>query len=429
MLILIFLYLVLPAVQVYFFLTGQFGNGLVDILNFGASIFALHWLLANVIIASKIPWLQKSIPYDARIRFHIFSTAGIAIAVIYHAVYYFAMDAFIDPPTWAIIIILTIMLVTAILWIPVPGFKKIRGWIVIKMKGGAELNYDRSKWFHKLFVLALGFLLLQHLLEAGIFYNVSPVSAFLYGVLYAGTFGIYLLSLSSIFRVNSEIMKIEEKQGIIKIELKPNRFFRYKSGQFTFLGVKTPSKKKEEHPFSFLSSPKEKYDQKLGVQPLSLAVRALGNFTRDLSNLKPGDKVSLRGSFGNFRPGKEKALCFIASGIGTVPIISILKDLHASGDKRLIHLFLAVDHKDEIPERDIITKIAASMPNIKIHMMVYNEDGLRFSESYFEKNLSDHSKFSYYLCSSPGVRSVVLEALASLGVKKSAIHYEAFSFG
>ncbi|MDA3937795.1 MAG: hypothetical protein PF693_00600 [Spirochaetia bacterium] len=427
--ILILLYLVLPGVQVYFFLAGQFGNILADILNFGASIFALHWLLANVIITSKIPWLQRSIPYDARIRFHIFSTAGIGIAVIYHAIYYFAMGAFIDPPTWAIIIILTLMLLFAILWIPVPGFKAFRTWLISKKRGGSELNYDRSKGLHRLFVLVLGFLLLLHILEAEIFLNVSPVSALFYGVLYVGSFGIYLLSLSSIFNIKSEIISIEDKEGIIIITLQPTRRFRYKSGQFTFLGVKTSTNKIEEHPFSFLSSPQKKHDHKFEIEPVSLAIRALGDFTRDLSNLKPGNKVQLRGSYGNFRPGKEKALCFVASGIGTVPIISILKDLHASGDKRPMQIFLAVDHKDEIPEREKIVKIAESMPNVNLHMMVYSEDGLRYSEDYFRKHLSDQSSFSYYLCSSPGVRPIVLKALTAIGVKKSAIHSEAFTFG
>lgn len=73
-------------------------------------------------------------------------------------------------------------------------------------------------------------------------------------------------------------------------------------------------------------------------------------------------------------------------------------------------------------------EIAESMSNVKIHMLVYNKDNLKYSEDFFRKNLTEHHRFSYYLCLSPGVRSVVLQALTALGVKKSAIHYEAFSF-
>jgi predicted ferric reductase len=68
---------------------------------------------------------------------------------------------------------------------------------------------------------------------------------------------------------------------------------------------------KEEHPFSYLSSPRER--------EVGFAVRASGDFTNKLAALKGGDRVRLTGGFGDFRPGKERALCFIASGIGTVP--------------------------------------------------------------------------------------------------------------
>jgi len=77
----------------------------------------------------------------------------------------------------------------------------------------------------------------------------------------------------------------------------------------------------------------------------------------------------------------------------------------------------------------VLIEIAESMSNVKIHMMVYKEDGMRYSVDYFRKTLSDHGDFYFYLCSSPRVRSIVFKALTALGVKKSAIHYEAFSFG
>lgn len=431
MLILIFLYLLLPLTQVYLFIIGQFGADIFDILNFTTSICALHWLLANVIIASKIPVLQRSIPYDERIRFHILSTAGIGLAILYHSVYKFVLEYYISPVTWALIIIFSLMLLSALLWIPIPGFTKMRAGILKKMKKNGEANYDRSKIIHRFFVLIVGFLLLLHITEAGLFDEVNTVSQFLYWLLFGSSFGLFLLSLTNIFKVKARILSVEEKQGIITLHLQPEKKIPYKSGQFTFLETGNSSNKKEEHPFSFLSSPApplgDQRDKPIH-EPVSLAVRAVGDFTRDLSLLKPGHYVNLKGSFGNFRPGKEQALCFIASGIGTVPIISIMKELHSSGDERPIHLFLAVNHKDELPERDRVLQLTSTMDNVTVHIMVSNEDGQRFSENYFRENLEDHKSFSYYLCSSPGVRTIVLNALKNIGVKKSAIHFEAFSF-
>jgi predicted ferric reductase len=108
----------------------------------------------------------------------------------------------------------------------------------------------------------------------------------------------------------------------------------------------------------------------------------------------------------------------VALGIGTVPVISILKELHALKDTRPVHLFLAVNNRDEIPERQTVEKIAAAMDNLTLHTMIFPEEGLKYSEDFFRENLPDHQRYSYYLCSSPGVRAAVLAVLSGLGVKE-----------
>jgi predicted ferric reductase len=315
----------------------------------------------------------------------------------------------------------------AVLWIPLPGFRTFHQWILKTMKGGSDLNYDRSKMLHRTFILLIGGILLLHITEAELVSSVSPLSKILYWLLYGSSFGLFLLSHSKAFRVKSEVLAIEEKQGIITIHLQPEKSIRYQSGQFTFLKVDKIAKGREEHPFSFLSHSPSSED-KSKIEPVSVAVRAVGDFTGNLIHLKPGDSVHLGGSYGNFRPGKEKALCFIASGIGTVPILSIFKELHSKGDTRKIQLFLAVNHEDELPERVKILELVSHMENVQAHLMVYNKASLRFSEEFFREKLTDYINYSYYLCSSPGVRNLVFNALRNMGIKKSSIHYEAFFF-
>ena len=424
------LYFVLPLIQLLFFLNGQLFITLPDAINFGASIFALHWLLANIMISSKIPWLQSAVPYDQRIRVHILSSAGIAAAVAYHALYKLLLGFAIDAVSWTLMAALIAMLALAVLWIPVPGFRSLRSRLIARLHRNEEADYDRSKNLHRLFVLALGLLILVHITRAELFESVNPVSTLLYAALYASSFGSYLLSLSGIFAVPARIVGVEQRRGILTVTAVPKRRLCYKSGQFAFLGASTSRGRREEHPFSFLSIPADGRSQHSAEpEPVRFAVRAMGDFTRELAELKTNDRVWIRGAYGNFRPGKEPALCFVASGIGTVPIISNIKDLHARGDNRPIRLFLAVNHRDEIPELETIESIAATMPNLELTIMVFPEDGLKYSLEFFRDNLPDKHRYSYYLCSSPGVRRAVFSALTRLGVRKSAIHYEAFSFG
>jgi predicted ferric reductase len=148
-----------------------------------------------------------------------------------------------------------------------------------------------------------------------------------------------------------------------------------------------------------------------------------------LASLKAGDRVRLSGGFGNFRPRGEPSLCFIASGIGTVPFISILKELHAAGDLRPLLFFLAVTYEDEVPDLDEIRRISGAMPNLNLRLLVYSVDRILYSSEFFRAELSGPLSYSYYICSSPRVRDGVVNSLADLGVAKSAIHYEAFSLG
>ena len=93
--------------------------------------------------------------------------------------------------------------------------------------------------------------------------------------------------------------------------------FNYKPGQFvqvSLLGV-------GEAPISIASCP----DQK-GF--LELTIRAVGKLTQAMHQLEPGDRIYIRGPYGNSFPleeVKEKDLYFIAGGIGLPPLRGVIK--------------------------------------------------------------------------------------------------------
>lgn len=421
MAMLLFLYLLLPAAQILFFLSGRPLTGAPEALNYCASILAVHWMSANVLLSTKIPLLQRVIPYDRRIRFHILSSAGLVTLVAYHGVYKLVLGKTLDGVTWILLGTIAGMLIFAVLWIPVPTLVAFRSSVLGVLRRGKELSYDRTKALHGYFVLALGPLLFLHVAAAGLFDDVPPLSTALYVLLLVVSFGGYALTRTGIFGVGATVSAVEGLRGITTIRLIPDRPHRFRSGQFAFLRAKGTQARPEEHPFSYLSHS--------GESELAFAVRACGDFTGALTALKVGDRVRLSGGFGDFRPRREKSLCFIASGIGTVPFISILKELHASGDQRELRFFLAVTYEEEIPDLEELRRIASRMPNLVLRFLIYSVDGLLYSADFFRRELPDPLAFSYYLCSSPRVRGGVLQALQELGVRRRAIRYEAFSLG
>lgn len=124
--ILVLLYAMLPAVQVVVFITNQWFYSPSAALNFSASIVALHWMPANTTLTAKVPALQRLLPYDRKITFHIFASFGLVIAVAGHAIYKTIIGSYFNVVTWMLPVVLFLFFASALLWIPVPGFRKIR---------------------------------------------------------------------------------------------------------------------------------------------------------------------------------------------------------------------------------------------------------------------------------------------------------------
>ena len=105
-------------------------------------------------------------------------------------------------------------------------------------------------------------------------------------------------------------------ETLFEIRLDDGTALGHKPGQFVEVSVFGIG----EAPISISSSPTKK-------EIFELCVRKLGNVTNKLHKLNVGDKVGIRGPFGNgfdVEPLKGKDLLFIAGGLGIAPLRSLL---------------------------------------------------------------------------------------------------------
>lgn len=118
----------------------------------------------------------------------------------------------------------------------------------------------------------------------------------------------------------AEVLKVEplsEKEKLFQLRMKDGSRLSHKPGQFvevSILGV-------GEAPISVSSSPTRDGSFELGI-------RAVGNVTRALHRLQPGDTLGIRGPFGNGFPVSEllgQDLLFVAGGIGLCPLRSMVQ--------------------------------------------------------------------------------------------------------
>jgi predicted ferric reductase len=423
------LYLVLPLAQAEVYIVqvaSQSLDGSVDWLfsfNYLLSITSYHWMLANVLLSLKVPLLQHLLPYDLRVRVHIYATMGITAMLTWHAVHTLVLNfPGVDLISWLLIPLFLGLVILAILWIPLPG---LRALVVNRA-------YDFLKGSHKLLFLVLAAVSWWHvtakleLWDPNRSPNVPAWSAWGYALLFALTAGLYLYTrIRERFLPELEVVSVVSLAGITRLTLTSHPRLRYHAGQFAFLRFQVPGLRTEEHPFSFTTTP---HDDTVGF-----AIRELGDFTHKVAQVHPGDKVRVNAGFGSFSPihrgTRGRPLALIGSGIGVAPLISILKDLgHNEPDREVVYL-QAYSQREELLEPETVVALQKTMPNLKVRTYVYEEDYKRYNEELLGRELPDPTKYDVFLCSSPRVRAVVFPALRKIGVPRENIIFEAFNLG
>ena len=127
---------------------------------------------------------------------------------------------------------------------------------------------------------------------------------------------IYVPEIATITKI--EQMSPTEKLFDIKIDNpESQKAFSFLPGQFVELTVFGLG----EAPFSIPSSPNNK-------DYFQLCIRDIGNVSGALHRMKPGDKIGIRGPFGNgyfpFEKMKGKDVMIVAGGLGLAPVLPLI---------------------------------------------------------------------------------------------------------
>ena len=124
---------------------------------------------------------------------------------------------------------------------------------------------------------------------------------------------LYLPKLAELLKTE----RLSEKDRLFQLRLKDGNRLNHQPGQFVEVSVLGVG----EAPISIASSPTRDDLFELGI-------RSIGNVTRALHRLKPGETVGIRGPFGNGFPISElleRDLLFVAGGIGLCPLRSMIQ--------------------------------------------------------------------------------------------------------
>jgi Na+-transporting NADH:ubiquinone oxidoreductase subunit F len=164
-----------------------------------------------------------------------------------------------------------------------------------------------------------------------------------------------------------------------------------------------------------------------------------GQMSSYIFSLKPGDKVTISGPYGEFfAKDTDSEMIFIGGGAGMAPMRShIFDQLKRIHSKRKISFWYGARSKREAFYAEEFDELEKKNPNFEWHLGLSeplpedNWDGPTgfIHQILYDNYLRDHpapEDCEYYLCGPPLMNSAVLKLLDDLGVEQENILFDDF---
>lgn len=213
--------------------------------------------------------------------------------------------------------------------------------------------------------------------------------------------------------------------------------------RFGFFDVESKVDEPIIRAYSMANYPEEKGIVKFNIRcatppPNNLSLPA-GQMSSWVFSLKPGDKVTVFGPFGEFFAKKtDSEMVFVGGGAGMAPMRShIFDQLKRLNSKRKISFWYGARSLREVFYADEYDKLAEENDNFEWHLALSdpqpedNWTGLTgfIHNVLYEEYLKDHTApedCEYYMCGPPMMNSAVISMLTDQGVEKENIMLDEF---
>jgi predicted ferric reductase len=406
-------------------LSGAPGS-LVVALGRLAGLLAGSAALLQVILVSRLPWLEPSLGCDRLYRLHrcvgfvvapLFFSHPLLLTVGYARRYEVSLgQQFGDlatglPHTWLAIpaVVIIVLAVTSSL----PPIRR-------------RLTYDAWHGSHLALYVAIALASLHQASGAEMIGQSWPQQ---YWVgLHVGVIGALV-----IFRVGRPLFRfarhtfridriVAESDDVTSVYLTGRRLgrFAFNAGQYanvSFLskGYWAP------HPFSFSAAPNGRF--------LRITIKAVGDFTHRIRHLTPGGFALLEGPLGAFTASAsiDRKYLMVAGGIGITPIRALIESL-AAADRDVVLVYAARTASDLV----FAAELRALTPHCHyiLSQAATSDNGCergRIDRSLLQRLVPDVQEREAFVCGPSTMMRGVVSALRALGVSGSRIHYERFA--
>jgi predicted ferric reductase len=234
----------------------------------------------------------------------------------------------------------------------------------------------------------------------------------------------------TLLREPYRVLAVRKERGrswTLTLEPEGHMGMKFSPGQFGWLVLRASPFRAREHPFSFSGS--------AAGRTLQFTIKELGDFTRTIGQVRPGELAYVDGPHGVFtidRHMEASGFVFVAGGIGIAPIMSMLRTLADRGDRRPLRLVYGNRRWDDVVFREELDALRARLNLVVIHALQEPPVGWTGAKGILDPSViraaipDDAVASVFFVCGPKPMSDSMQLSLRRLGVPLYRIHRELF---
>ena len=426
------------------FVDREIFGGLAGWLAGATGIAALAMLLLQFLSSGRFGWLTDRPGIDRTMRFHQLAGRALALFATAHAALAIASAGPATLEGWlgaAAMILSGTFFATGVL-----AFVLLLGLVFLGVvRKRLPWRYELWRGGHVAGAVLAAALGLHHALAVGVTSSRPALVAFWAILGAAALAAVSWVHLAKPLRMKRRPLRVARNaqvaDGIREIVLEPagGTSVNWRAGQFAWVLIGQPRVPLLDHPFSIASSPR-------AGGGLRLLIKARGDFTGALARVPVGAPAWIDGPFGHFTleencaaddPGGRDIALF-AGGIGIAPVLGLLEELAARGERRRVSLVYGVADATQLVDADRLAALCAAM-DLRLQVFVEAGDPPAALAAFMRAGRPDQAaivaalrgepgRATCFVCGPPAMMRAVTLQLRELGVPARSIVSERFEY-
>ena len=387
-----------------------------------------YGMVVLIALMARIPPLERGIGPDLA-RWHAMGgryTVGLVVAHALLIVWGYALTAHtsVTHQAWTLLDSYPdVLLATG------GGLLLVMTGVVSARAARRRMRYETWYYLHLYTYLAVA-LAFSHQFANGGAFAESLQARLAWSALYAVVGALLLwyrviIPLRSAARHRFTVQSVRpEAPGIVSVLISGRGFdhLRAEPGQFFRWRFLTRELWWQSHPYSLSAMP----------QPdlMRITVKARGDHSGSLANLKPGTRIIAEGPYGAFTPSLTgRRVLFIAGGVGITPIRAMFAALPKRMSGGITLLYRASHPRDVVFSREL--NAIANDRQAALHYLVGSREELGYDPldaEHLQRTVPGLHRYEAYVCGPTGMTAAAVNALVAAGIPRRRIHHESFDF-